>query len=94
MTKEQQSNEFPFENEQALVDAGWQRRFVTDKTRAQEAIMIFSELGFDVHICQPTPANFEQKCSSCSSAHCTELFLILTRKQSEGAELDSYTEMS
>jgi hypothetical protein len=47
------------------LSEGWERRFITDVDRADEAVEIYSQLGYDVYV-EPVLANeLGDDCSEC-----------------------------
>lgn len=49
----------------ARLAAGWQRRFVTDETRAAEAVELYEQLGFEA-VADPVSANeVGEQCDDC-----------------------------
>lgn len=70
--------EFP--PDPALVADGWQRRFMADPHRAQEAVRLYSDLGFEVHVAQIDPADLSEICGECRMMVCNAYVTIYTRK--------------
>ena len=68
-------------NHQELLSSGWQRRFVTDKKRAQELEKVYRDTGFEVRIEWVTPERLDKQCSSCAESVCKTYAIIYTRKQ-------------
>lgn len=73
-----------FEADAALVAQGWQRRFMADPGRAEEAIRMYTELGFDVHIESVKPTELSEICGDCRLATCRAYSTLYTRKRSRG----------
>ncbi|MFQ5418916.1 MAG: hypothetical protein ACE5FD_00585 [Anaerolineae bacterium] len=73
-----------FEPDADLVAQGWKRRFMADPVRAQEAIHMYTELGFDVHIESVKPTELSEICGDCRLATCRAYATIYTRKRSVG----------
>ena len=64
---------------EALLAAGWQRRYVADEARAKEALATYGALGFEV-LAQPIEAEqVPASCGDCSAAVCKSYVLIYTR---------------
>ncbi|MDH5506785.1 MAG: hypothetical protein OEZ02_06155 [Anaerolineae bacterium] len=63
-----------------LTAQGWERRFMAAPDRMQEAIDLYTELGFEVHIEEVRAAEFNQVCGDCSSLACSSFATIYTRK--------------
>ncbi len=70
---------------QALLDAGWERRFLAAPDRVKEAVELYTEMGLEVRTETLAPKDFESGCSSCASAVCKAYVLIYTRSKKEGA---------
>ena len=69
-----------------LIAAGWQRRYLADPARAQEARDTYEAAGFEVHLEQLLPADFGAACSGCAETVCASYVVIYTRKRAqEGA---------
>ena len=64
-----------------LVAQGWQRRFMADPVRAQEAVELYASLGFEVLAKPVTRAELDEECGECVLATATYL-TIYTRKKS------------
>jgi hypothetical protein len=65
----------------ALVSEGWQRRFITDVDRADEAVEVYSKLGFDVYV-EPVLANeLGGECSECALVATCQFRTIYTREK-------------
>lgn len=68
-----------FESDPVLVAQGWRRRFMTDGVRAQEAMELYSELGFEVRA-EPVQAEaVTQDCADCQLLIALEFKTIYTR---------------
>jgi hypothetical protein len=48
-----------------LEKEGWVKQFVANEPRLSEAVSLYEELGFEVHL-EPLPK--EQECDNCSGA--------------------------
>ena len=64
-----------------LVAAGWERRFITDGRRAQEMIVLYNELGYEVHLEPVQAEEFEDECEDCSLVALLKFCTIYTRKK-------------
>ena len=64
----------------ALEAEGWQRRYLADEHRAQEALELYGSLGFEVRAEKLEPSDFGSQCGECSLAVCRSYVLIYTRK--------------
>ena len=63
-----------------LLAEGWERRHLADPDRAQEAIEVYSSLGYEVKAQNLTPADFGSDCGDCASVVCKTYVIIYTRK--------------
>jgi hypothetical protein len=73
-----------FEANAELAAQGWERRFMADPVRAQEAVRMYSELGFDVRVEFIQPTELSEICGDCRLATCRAYSTIYTRKRSKG----------
>ena len=67
----------------ALVAEGWERRFTADAQRAEEAVELYGQLGYEV---RTEPVRAEEagaECEDCSSLMVVEFKTIYTRKKAE-----------
>jgi hypothetical protein len=64
-----------------LAAEGWQRRFMADPIRAKEAIQLYTELGFEVHLETIQPSELSPACGDCRLAVCYAYQTIYTRKK-------------
>jgi hypothetical protein len=65
-----------------LVAQGWERRFMADTYRADEATHIYEELGFEVRRESVKPEEFNAICGECDFTACKNYMTIYTRKPS------------
>jgi hypothetical protein len=65
----------------ARLAAGWERRFVTDATRAEEAVALYAALGFEVVADPVIPEDLDEGCDSCALA--TLFRTVYTRRRPE-----------
>lgn len=63
-----------------LVAKGWERRFITDPSRSQEVVDLYTEMGYEVRIVPLTPAELGEECSDCQLVACNLFFTVYTRK--------------
>ena len=68
--------------DQALIDAGWQRRYLAEPAKAVEASVMYESLGFEVICAPPEPTQFSDDCGECRDAACKSYLLIYTRRPS------------
>lgn len=64
-----------------LLEQGWQKRFVTDENRVEEAVQLYRELGFEVHsepLKSPEPVT---ACSGCVLYASCNYITIYVRKK-------------
>ncbi len=67
-----------------LIAAGWQRRYLADHKRAEEAQTMYAELGYDVLLENPDPAQFDSDCGDCANSACSAYVVIYTRRTNRG----------
>jgi hypothetical protein len=71
--------EFPADEK--LLAEGWERRFMADPKRLQEATQLYEELGFEVRAEAIQPNELSEVCGSCRVATCRAYVTIYTRKR-------------
>jgi hypothetical protein len=59
--------------EEELITAGWEKRFVACEPRLSEAVDLYKDIGFEVHL-EPLPDGAELEASSCEANGCTACF--------------------
>lgn len=59
--------------EEELKTAGWEKRFVACEPRLSEAVELYKEIGFEVHL-EPLPPKEELELSTCEESGCTACF--------------------
>ncbi len=64
-----------------LTAAGWERRFTADSRRAEEAVEIYSKLGYDVRVEPLRSEEMKSDCTDCASLMVAEFKTIYTRKR-------------
>ncbi len=64
----------------ARVSAGWERRFITDSARAEEALALYRELGYEVCADPVVPQELAEACSDCWLATQLRFVTIYTRR--------------
>jgi hypothetical protein len=62
-----------------LVADGWERRFMADPTRAEEARIIYSELGYEIRAEAVKPSELSDLCGDCRLATCAYVTLYTRR---------------
>ena len=63
----------------ALECDGWERRFITDVDRADEAVALYSQLGFEVHVEPVLAPELGGDCSECALVAACRFKTIYTR---------------
>ncbi|MEZ6007970.1 MAG: RidA family protein [Planctomycetota bacterium] len=66
---------------EALLAAGWTRRYLTDPDRAKEAVATYGALGFDVRAEPLGPSDLHEACAHCSASVCGSYVMIYTRER-------------
>jgi hypothetical protein len=64
-----------------LVAQGWERRFIADPQRAQEATELYEQLGFEVRAEPLRSAETVDDCDDCLTAAALGFKTIYTRKK-------------
>jgi hypothetical protein len=68
------------------IAAGWERRFIADPQRAQEAIELYTEMGFEVCADPVKPDELGEECEDCQLLAQLRFRTIYTRRRKkEGA---------
>jgi hypothetical protein len=70
--------DFPADPE--LVADGWERRFMADPPRAEEARIIYTELGYEVRAEAIKPSELSVLCGDCRLATCKAYVTLYTRR--------------
>jgi hypothetical protein len=65
----------------ALVAEGWERRFTADAQRAQEAIELYTQLGYEVRAESLLLEQLTGECEGCRSPVISKYKTIYTRKK-------------
>ncbi len=76
--------EEPSERTAPLQAAGWERRFIADAAQAQEAMALYTALGFEVHAEPLQPAELGPQCAECQLVICKAYVTIYTRRREKG----------
>ena len=63
----------------ARLAAGWERRFVADAARAEEAMAVYAALGYEVCADPVRPEDLEEGCDACPLA--TLFKTVYTRRK-------------
>ena len=69
-----------------LREAGWERRFVTDLSRVEEWVKLYTETGFGVKV-TAYEADEALRCDVCVSADSSRMRVIYTRKTHEAGDI-------
>jgi hypothetical protein len=77
-------DEFAVPADPGLVAEGWVRRYLTDPIRAEEAIDLYTSMGYEVTVRKLTPADFGPMCGTCASSVCRSYVVVYTRKKEAG----------
>jgi hypothetical protein len=62
------------------IMAGWEPRFVADRARAEEAIRLYRDLGFEVVADLIEPDDLSPDCGDCGLAMALRFRMIYTRR--------------
>lgn len=68
----------------ARVAQGWERRFLADAERAEEAMELYARLGYEVCADPVRPDQLEQDCLGCPLPTLLQFTMIYTRKKRGG----------
>ena len=64
----------------ARVAAGWERRFIAEGTRVEEAVRLYQELGFEVCADPLQPEDLAGECEDCQLLMLLQFKTIYTRR--------------
>jgi hypothetical protein len=64
-----------------LIAEGWERRFIADAKRAQDAVEMYGELGYEVRLEPVDATGISEACTGCLIAF-AQFRMIYTRKKS------------
>jgi hypothetical protein len=70
-----------FEADPRLVADGWERRFMADSQRANEAVELYTSLGYEVRAESVLPSELSDLCTDCKLVVCSTYVTIYTRKK-------------
>jgi hypothetical protein len=78
-----------------LKREGWTRQFVTNEPRLSEAVKLYEETGYEVHL-EPVPAKgnlgdfpmMGTQCTTCFEGAEDQYKIIFTRPRQDGSALD------
>ncbi len=71
--------EGPLAPDPARAAAGWERRFVADGARCEEAMRLYADLGFEVCADPVRPAELGDDCEACQLVILRQFKTIYTR---------------
>jgi hypothetical protein len=69
-----------------LEAAGWEKRFVTDRSRVEEFVSLYTEMSFEVMAIPYVPEEHGE-CDACMEADPGRLRVIFTRKSVQGSNV-------
>lgn len=79
------------EGDPARIAAGWERRFIADGNRAQEAADLYSRLGYEVCMDPLGPGDLSEGCEDCALVEFLQFRVVYTRRSphpEEAADTD------
>lgn len=65
----------------ALIAQGWQRRFTADKRRVQEAVELYTGMGYEVRTVPVQPEELSEACTGCQLVAALHFQTIYTRRK-------------
>lgn len=68
------------EGDPARIAAGWERRFIADGRRAQEAADLYSRLGYEVCMDPLGPRDLAEGCEDCAVVELLQFRVVYTRR--------------
>ncbi len=79
-----------------LQNEGWTRQFIANEPRLSEAVELYRQSGFDVHLESGSAADEIDRCPQGETGECLVCFegnedqykIIYTRQKDEAADLD------
>ncbi len=66
-----------------LISEGWERRFIADARRAEEAMELYEQLGYEVRVEPAQGAELGDDCDDCQLMLLLQFKTIYTRKRRE-----------
>ena len=67
-----------------LESDGWVRRYIVHASRIDEAVELYSHLGYEVRLEPVSLTDFDACCKDCTSLAVCQFKVIYTRKKSDG----------
>jgi hypothetical protein len=80
-------SEAQLQGDPARIAEDWERRFIADAQRAQEAMELYSELGYEVCADPVRPEEMGEECEDCQLLAALRFKIIYTRKRPSNSEL-------
>ncbi len=74
-------SELSLQPDPQLVAEGWERRFITDKTRLQEMMDLYHQLGYEVRAVPLRRADLPADCDECQLMMLLQFQTLYTRKR-------------
>jgi hypothetical protein len=74
------------EGDPARIADGWERRFIADAQRAQEAMELYARLGYEVSADPVSPEEVGEDCGHCQLLAASQFKVIYTRRRRTTAE--------
>ena len=74
------------EEDSMLETNGWERRYIAHAARIDEAIELYTSLGYEVRAEPVTPNDLDSCCRDCALLANCEFKIIYTRKRNTGAD--------
>lgn len=79
-------SEEQLEGDPARLADGWERRFIADARRAEEAIELYAQLGYEVCADPVRAEELGDECDDCQLLAALQFKMIYTRKRQESGE--------
>lgn len=70
----------PAEGDPRLLADGWERRFVADAQRAQEAADLYGSMGLEVRLEPVSPEDLQEGCEDCRLVQLLGFRAVYTRQ--------------
>jgi len=74
-------SELQLQGDPALLADGWERRFSADPQRAEEAIQLYNQLGYEVRAEPLSPDEVRNECEDCRRLAALGFKTIYTRRK-------------
>jgi hypothetical protein len=74
------------EGDPARLADGWERRFIADARRAEEAIELYSQLGYEVCADPVRAEELGEECDDCQLLAALQFKMIYTRKRPDTSD--------